>query len=243
MKPSILLPLRRLWSADGGAAAVAADELTLRTVDKALDLGASLVGVADGAALRAALAGRLGPIRWLPQAPSAVVLAKAHPADEPALDRWDGDWGGTPGNRLLRRTAAALVRWFKSRHGVVARAMPYQVRHGGIYVKEAAVLAGLGVIGRNNLVVTPSFGPRVRLRVVLVDAHLEPTDPPAEFAPCEECPVPCRAACPRGVFAGGGYDRRRCLLEMVCNEATPLPDAPGCIQYCRACELACPVGT
>jgi len=34
---------------------------------------------------------------------------------------------------------------------------------GDVSLRHAAVAAGLGVVGRNNLLVTPEFGPRVRL--------------------------------------------------------------------------------
>lgn len=42
--------------------------------------------------------------------------------------------------------------------------------------KEAAVVAGLGNYGKNSLLITPEFGPRVRFAVVLTDAILCPTN-------------------------------------------------------------------
>ena len=60
--------------------------------------------------------------------------------------------------------------------------------------KHAAVAAGLGTIGRNGLLITPEFGPRVRLACLLTNAPLEPTPLPAENF-CKDCQA-CIRACP-----------------------------------------------
>lgn len=205
-------------------------------------MGASLAGIADGDTLHAVVDDRPERVRWPRDARSAIVLARAHPAAEPLLDRWDCGPGRTPGNRLLAETAASLVHWLKRRYRIAAILLPYQIVDGGVFAKDAAVLAGLGVIGRNNLVVTPAYGPRVRLVVVLTATRLVPTSPVAAFTPCDRCPAPCLDACPQGALAGDRYDRRRCMRQMACDEAHPVTDQTGGIQYCRACELACPVG-
>lgn len=41
--------------------------------------------------------------------------------------------------------------------------------------KHAAQLAGLGTIGRHSLLITPQYGPRVRLACLLTEAALEPS--------------------------------------------------------------------
>ena len=62
--------------------------------------------------------------------------------------------------------------------------------------KKIACLAGLGWIGRHNLLVTPQFGARVRLVTVLTEMPLEPTGPPRVFGcgTCRRCIAPCPAA-------------------------------------------------
>jgi hypothetical protein len=57
------------------------------------------------------------------------------------------------------------------------RPLPYRVEHGGTLFKDAAALAGLGTIGKNNLVITPEYGPHVRLKAMFLDVDLEPTGP------------------------------------------------------------------
>ena len=60
--------------------------------------------------------------------------------------------------------------------------------------KHAAQLAGLGTIGRHSLLVTPEFGPRVRLSCLLTEAPSETHMPPAKNN-CRACDA-CIRACP-----------------------------------------------
>ena len=138
-------------------------------------------------------------VDWPSGARSAVVIAVSHPRDEPELD-WSCASGQTPGNERLVRITEQLARWLEEESGVRARPMSYHVEEGGVYVKDAAVLAGLGCIGRNNIVISPVWGPRIRLRALLLDASLMPTGPIA-FDPCRDCDEPCRRACPQEAFA------------------------------------------
>jgi epoxyqueuosine reductase len=188
-------------------------------VARALEAGASLAGVArlDGS--------------------SVLVLALAHPVDEPELDWW-GVKGGTEGNRRLMGISRRVVRWLRRERGVQARDLPYHVERGGVLLKDVAALAGLGAVGRNNLLVTGTLGSRVRLRALQVEHALAPTGP-STLDPCAGCDAPCRAACPRGALSDDGYSRARCAEQMAADEARPVE---GLVRYCRACDLACPVG-
>ncbi|MEE4607502.1 MAG: hypothetical protein V2L15_01325 [Desulfobacteraceae bacterium] len=242
MKPSFLRKLHLPWRAPKRLSSQARRELSQEVAQKAVSFGASLAGVADTDALCASPSHRSQRVRWPPDARSAIVLALAHPPQQMPLDCWDGRPGGTPGNRRLIRCAATLVRWLKQRHGIDARTMPYQIKGGGVFLKDAAVMAGLGVMGRNNLVVTPEFGPRIRLRVVLTTVRLSPTDPLDNFTPCEGCPAFCRHACPQDAFRSGSYDQRCCLCQMWRDESGARSNESDGISYCRVCELACPVG-
>ena len=63
--------------------------------------------------------------------------------------------------------------------------------------KHVAQLAGLGTIGRNSLLITPEYGPRVRLACLLTEAPLESFSfsPPAGKQVCLQCDA-CIQACP-----------------------------------------------
>jgi epoxyqueuosine reductase len=224
-------------------------QLAQRIISRARLCGVTLAGIAPADALRQSPSHRQGEAADLPpEARSVLVLALAHPAAEPALDWWDQRPGHTPGNRALIRAAGELAAWMEAELHLPARDVPYGIDNGGVFLKDAAALAGLGVIGRNNLLVTPAFGPRVRLRALLLEADL-PAAPPLDFHPCEGCPAPCRRACPRQAFGTGAYRRPPCRREMDANEANPyrIQDVSSltysivCVKYCRACELACPV--
>ena len=142
-----------------------------------------------------------------------------------------------------------LAEWVEEKLNSKPRPLPYSVEYGGIFLKDAAVLAGLGTIGANNLLVNPEFGPRIRLRALFLDMELVPTGP-IEFSPCKSCDMPCRRACPQRAFIQDSYSRDICRKQMRLDEAhrglsekMVKKDLRGmCIRYCRACEFACPVG-
>ena len=66
------------------------------------------------------------------------------------------------------------------------------------------MLAGLGCIGKNNMVITPQYGPRIRWRALLMDRAAKATGP-VDYDPCDGCPQPCRRACPVKAFEHAAY--------------------------------------
>jgi epoxyqueuosine reductase len=218
---------------------------------RAISLGAALVGTVDVATLMASPSHRQFSARRVRAAGAVIVLALAHPAGQPKMDWWDRQRGRTPGNRRLIKINRRLAGWLTKKYGVEACELPYSVGGRGVFLKDAAVLAGLGAIGRNNLLITPAYGPRVRLRALLLDRPLRYARAPKGFAPCDGCDGPCMQACPRNAFEGGSYHRERCLRQLQENERNPIVQPSPVvgmptfysIDYCRRCELACPVGS
>ena len=212
-------------------------------------MGAAIAGIADIESFKASPSHRIYPkiggnlevhwqdakddvksdeVAWPADAVSAVVIGVAHHPDEPELDWWDGK--GTPGNRILIRINKKLSEWIEDTFSIKTYKLPYFVEKGGIFLKDAAVTAGLGCIGKNNLVITPGYGPRIRFRALLLDRKAEATGP-LEFNPCEGCEQPCRKACPIKAFQNtvysadalgqsilpginGTYDRVTCNVKM-----------------------------
>jgi epoxyqueuosine reductase len=77
---------------------------------------------------------------------------------------------------------------------------------------HAAVEAGLGERGLNGLLLTPEYGPRVRLVSVLTTAPLTPTGPSKKEI-CTKCLV-CVKACPmKAIGEDGRVDPVRCLAQ------------------------------
>jgi len=227
---------------------------------EAVRLGASLAGIAPVETLKRSPSYEIydrSPyyegytcVVWPEDAVSVLVLALVHDPGEPELDWWsEAVPGRTPGNRILMRISRRCAARVQELYEITASPLPYPVERGGIFLKDAAVLAGLGVIGKNNLLITPEFGTRVRLRALFLDREVQPSRR-LEYNPCAGCQAPCHDACPEEAFRGGSYDVAACHREMERNRSTFI-EVPGssmgieerCLaaSFCRACELACPV--
>ncbi len=124
---------------------------------KAKNLGASLAGIASIEALRHSPSHALyhelphhdghAALEWPAEARSVLIMALQHRPSEPELDWWGGIPGRTPGNHQLMKMAGSLKEWLGKELDISARPLPYQVEQGGILLKDAAALAGLGVVG------------------------------------------------------------------------------------------------
>ncbi len=209
-------------------------------IEKAKEKGASMAGIASVELLKKSPSHEIlklktgleikdfAGISWPKDAKSALVIALSHPENKPELDWWDAK--SSPGNSILIRIISELSVWIQEEYGIKTQEMPYAVEKGGIYLKDTAVLGGLGCIGRNNILLTPELGPRVRLRTMLLEEELAPTGPTA-FDPCDGCEEFCRKACPQNAFAeiilssadtgmvdlpgrDGSFSRAHCLLQM-----------------------------
>ena len=130
-----------------------------------------------------------------------------------------------------------LGLWLQENYRTRTEVIPYQIQDGGIYLKDAACMAGIGRMGRNNLVLVPGYGPRIRFRAVWADLTSPDQDLPGHDTPCAGCEGYCISACPMDAFATGRYSRDRCMARMDADKASGRER----IDHCRACELACPV--
>lgn len=82
--------------------------------------------------------------------------------------------------------------WLKDSFSITTHRPPSLIESGGIFMKDAAVLAGLGTIGKSNLVITPKYGSRIRWRVLLLDheaKELLPESPAHALWSREESPT------------------------------------------------------
>jgi epoxyqueuosine reductase QueG len=91
----------------------------------------------------------------------------------------------------------------------------------------AAQAAGIGEIGRGKWLLTPEFGPRQMLTIILTDAELEPDAPFAAHI-CDDCGA-CAEACPAHAL---GTENLHCA---------PLCEGEACwyslhIESCRVCK-------
>lgn len=108
--------------------------------------------------------------------------------------------------------------------------------------KSYAVRAGLGWIGRNSLVVTPSHGSMLHLGELVISEEVDEYDKPMESVGCGECRR-CIEACPNGaILDNRTIDTRRCIsCRTIEREAEGESiDLDGWIFGCDACQVVCP---
>jgi epoxyqueuosine reductase QueG len=74
--------------------------------------------------------------------------------------------------------------------------MDWRFLQGALSYKHAAQAAGFGTIGWHSLLITPEYGPRVRLACVLTNAHSAAPAAQNMESPCSECGGVCIRACP-----------------------------------------------
>ena len=106
------------------------------------------------------------------------------------------------GQRALPIAASQIVDW------------PNQRAH--LSHKRIAIAAGLGWIGRNNLLVTLENGSQVRLVTVLTDFPLTPAPRPLTPAlDCGSCRA-CIAVCPVGAIkeSAEDFDHQACYAQL-----------------------------
>jgi len=110
--------------------------------------------------------------------------------------------------------------------------------------KIAATSAGIGWIGRNGLLIHPTYGPRLSLATVLTDAPLK-ADNPISKCRCGDCRL-CIEYCPSAALTGNEWSRTRPYVELVrlksCKNHKKGRRALEGKPNCGLCIAICPYG-
>ncbi len=216
------------------------NNLAVEIQEKALKWGADLIGFASVDRFNR-YPSEHQPTFDFPEARTIIVLALN--MVDPILDIWvhapptSGVGRNTIGRAFEDEILLAIcyrLALFLHHRGVKSKILRYEP---GIYLKDAAVLAGLGVIGRNNLLITPQYGPRVRLRALAVNVELPPSLVMTENIYCKDCDK-CIKACPVNDLEYGKFNRELCLSSPL-HKRTISPNAT---IWCTRCSCVCPVG-
>lgn len=179
--------------------------------------GADLVGVADIGRFEG-IDAQHHPASIFPEVRSVIVLGKRvvrgclrgveEGTHMQALSVYALNW--VP-DRFLAETTVAVASFLEDRRyeSVPVPFLPVETPPMGVAVAEgrslpnvtidfddAAVRAGLGAMGAMGVLMTPRFGHRQVLQMILTDAELT-SDPLSRFDPCGDCEA-CGSGCPLG---------------------------------------------
>ena len=190
--------------------------------------GIDLVGIANAQNLILAYPPRPATA-LMPSARSVIVMAVAHSlgaAYSPDIMLWTRNKMQT--SRLLDETAEKIGRLLEQAGFLslpISADKPVEIfkydpatgkkfrqtrTAAFLSLKHAAVTCGLGEIGRNNLLLTPEYGPHQRLCAIVTEAPLE-ADSVRKLSLCDNCGR-CREACPSGALKKDGYDVDPCFV-------------------------------
>jgi epoxyqueuosine reductase QueG len=209
------------------------------------DMGASLFGVARVESLGQRVL--FLPPRGVDNLPYAICLG-VHLSDKVLEGIEDGP---TPlyffhyqrvnillDEMALRITFRIQNQGFNALPIPASQVIDWKKQRGHLSHKHVAKEAGLGWIGRNNLLVNPRFGARIRLVSVLTDIPLKPDAPIGRN--CGSC-RDCIPVCPAGAIGEKPpeFDYMGCYekVKALCKERNIRHHICGiCVKACRGME-------
>lgn len=154
------------------------------------------------------------------------------------LDAWSQDQNTGKSFHYLDSIIENLLRLLKDylrEKEYESKVIPY---NPGLFLKDSAALAGIGPIGKNNLLLTEEFGSQIRLRALVTKAPLLTGSPIEQSKYCFECNK-CVDSCPVDALSEGIYNRDVCFSYNLANlrklsKYTAI--------WCNICIECCPVG-
>jgi len=219
----------------------------------AIGFGVDLFGVASSADLNNAPLGHR-PVDVLPGAKSIIVLGMKMLDAQTDMLPTEGDFFDvSPRQTLFKghitfvsqeldRAGYAIARFlekegFKAYHQMASTGgTDRRYLMGLLSLKHMAVHAGLGVLGYNSLLITPQYGPRVRLTALVTDANLQP-DTVMNQNFCETCDGPCISLCPAGALEKPNDQILYEINKFACSQYL------GTRPTCGICLKVCPIGS
>jgi epoxyqueuosine reductase len=189
----------------------------------------------------------------MPSARCVIVTATNYNTDRPySTESQERDqahiaryaWGDDYHNVLLERLDR-LLAWMREVAGEPFEARTY-VDTGPVQERVYAQHAGIGWIGKNSCVISPTLGSWTLLGEILCSLPLDIDQPAVDQ--CGTCML-CLEACPtQALVAPGVLDATRCISYLTIELRGPIP-APlqssiGTHVYgCDVCQEVCPWNT
>ena len=143
---------------------------------------------------------------------------------------------------ILRALGEELITVLKA-HAPSARYKIYG-DHSPIDERHAALVAGLGILGDNGLLINEKYGSYIFVADLITDIEPEALGAvsPLPIRHCEGCGI-CRAACPTGILNGNGED---CLSAITQRKGELLEEEVDLMRKfntgwgCDVCQSVCP---
>jgi epoxyqueuosine reductase len=185
------------------------------------------------------------PDGWRHRAPERQRRARAIIARSPALGVWPWIARFERDANYHRINDGRLERFISRLLALVSYPVRVQdvIEHSAFFERDLAFQAGVGWVGKNNLVLNPTLGSFFVLTSLFTDLDLEPDEVVADH--CLGCRA-CLDACPTGAL-DGAYNLvvERCLSARSISIGGPVPEAfvevqAGHISGCDICQDACP---
>lgn len=164
------------------------------------------------------------------------------------------DTGMNEGRNMARYAVGMNYHDVAARHlatatEILSRAFPdeefrYFVDSSPIAEVRAAILAGLGIRGKNNLLITKEYGTRCAIGEIVTTRHFNKSQ--KSVGSCFGC-MECHANCPGGALTEKGYDKEKCVsyINQQKKELTEgdieLIRKVGFICGCDCCTDCCPM--
>ncbi|MDA8137632.1 MAG: hypothetical protein M0036_03170 [Desulfobacteraceae bacterium] len=186
-----------------------------------------LLGAADAATLNRLAPEGFRPMDLLPNAKSALVLARPLPASVFRAPRHNRHYSSYTGSfhtysHAMNDAVAAICVMLEAA-GYASLPIPSYsplAYHNGeprgiASLKHFAVQAGLGKMGKNTLLIHPHYGTTLRLGGLLTEMAW-PASGPADLPRIcpEKCDI-CLKACPVGALSEKGIDITRCMCNCI----------------------------
>jgi epoxyqueuosine reductase QueG len=224
------------------------EELSKRLKKKALDLGADVVGAASNRGFDQAPEGPR-PEDILKGARCVISLGFAQPNTviQKAMPTQYTRNIFTVAS-LADQVAHLLTLWIEtqgyqaipiSARGMYMAALAGELK-GDLSHKHTAVLAGLGEIGVNTLLINPEFGNRLILSSIVTNAPLL-QDKPFSDKLCQwgKC-LKCVEVCPvKAISADGRIEKIKCAKYY--RQHSDIYFETWGLYFCRECRKVCPI--
>ena len=105
---------------------------------------------------------------------------------------------------------------------------------GILSLRHAGFLAGLGVLGKNTLLINDKLGNMIQIGALLLDKKLE-GDPIADYQPCSEKCQLCIKSCPKKALDGITVNQYACR-----RQSTVVNERGFILKKCWECRRVCP---